>query len=309
MIVGILTWQFRALSAAFTFPLAAAVVFSLSYFGVSLPNWLPDLTGTEELIGVTSILMGLLLFAEGLLMRLNAGKQTSARFIRTPRGLKAGAFFTKRVWLVPLFLLVPTGSLEAMGGWWPALALGSTSWSLILVPFVIGFQLTVVHDLPAPIIRQASQEIIWLSALVTVVAIAGYWAPYLFIAAFGLAFVGRIYFALKTRAICRHSGYHFMNRDHGVMVVDIIPGTPADKMGVVRGEMIQKINGETVTNEIELYEALQKNRAHCKLAVLNHQGEVRFVQRALHEGQHHQLGIIMVEDRLRHLERDQAKAT
>lgn len=47
----------------------------------------------------------------------------------------------------------------------------------------------------------------------------------------------------------------------------------------------------------EFYKALQKNRAYCKLEVLNSEGEVRFVQGALFEGDHHELGILTVEDR------------
>ncbi|WP_167578645.1 PDZ domain-containing protein [Jeotgalibacillus proteolyticus] len=306
MLLGLITWQFRALSPALLIPLAAGGLYALYYFNVTLPSWAPELPEEAGLIGTISIIMGLLLFAEGLLITLNAGKKTSARFIRTPRGLKAGAFFTQRLWLVPLFLLVPMGSLEGLGGWWPVFTFGSFSFSLIAVPFVIGFQLTVVHDLPAPVIRKAGQEVIWLSTLVTVLAIAGYFAPYLFIAAFSVAFIGRIYLALKLRALCRRSGYHFMNKERGVMVVDVIPGTPADKLGIVRGELVSKINGESVRDEREFYKALQKNRVHCKLEVLNHQGEIRFMQRALHEGQHHLLGIIMVEDRMRSYTSDSA---
>jgi len=306
MALGILTWQFRALTPALLMPLAAGILYILSVTEPPMPSWLPAIEVSTGLIGLTGIVMGLLIFAEGLLIRLNASKHSSPRFIQTPRGLKAGAFFTKRLWLVPLFLLVPTGSLEAMGGWWPAMTVGSTSWSLIAVPFVIGFQLTVVHDLPEPIIRHASQEVMWLSAFVTMLAVAGFWAPYLFIAAFVIAFGGRIYLALKLRAICRHSGYYFMNKNHGIIVVAVIPGTPADKMGIGRGEMVQKVNGVSVNNERDFYGALQKNRAHCKLEVLNHQGEIRYVQRALHEGQHHQLGIIMVEDRMKQYSFDSA---
>ena len=42
------------------------------------------------------------------------------------------------------------------------------------------------------------------------------------------------------------------------------------------------------------YEALQQNRAHCKLEVLDVNGQIRFVQRALYEGDHHELGILFV---------------
>ncbi|KIL42944.1 PDZ domain-containing protein [Jeotgalibacillus campisalis] len=310
MLISIVSWQFRILSPGLVMPVAAGLLYALFAFELTMPDWdwaaFLEIPAEAGLIGLTSIIMGLLLFAEGLLIRLNAGKKTSPRIIRTSRGLKAGAFFTKRLWLVPLFLLVPAGSLEGAGGWWPVFTYNGSSWAIFAVPFILGFQLTVVHDLPERIIKQTSQEILWLSALVTVLGAAGFWAPYLFIASFAAAFAGRIFIALRTRAICRHSGYHFINKEKGVMIVDIIPGTPAEKMGLQRGEVIQKLNGILVRDERELYAALQKNRAHCKLEVLDFQGEIRFVQRALYEGQHHQLGIIMVEDRIRHFSSDSA---
>ncbi|MEW9502129.1 PDZ domain-containing protein [Jeotgalibacillus marinus] len=306
MLMAIVTWQFRVLSAALLAPLAAGILFLLPMVPWDMPSWIPSESLDLAAIGVTSVIMGVLLLAEGLLMKWNAGKGTSPRFIRTPRGMKAGAFFTKRLWFVPLFLLVPTGNLGEMAGWWPVMTVGSTSWSLLLVPFVLGFQLTIVHDLPTPIIRQASQQVIWLSTLVTMLAVAGWWAPYMWLAAFAVAFGGRIYLIIKTRELCRHSGYHFINRNQGIMVVDIIPNTPAHKMGLSRGEIVQKVNGIKVKDESELYGALQKNRAHCKLEVLGQNGEIRFVQRALHDGQHHQLGIIMVEDRMRQYAPDSA---
>jgi S1-C subfamily serine protease len=62
------------------------------------------------------------------------------------------------------------------------------------------------------------------------------------------------------------------------------------------GEIVSKVNGTIVHNEAEVYEALQRNRAHCKLEVLDVNGQVRFVQRALYEGDHHELGILFVQD-------------
>ncbi|KIL49964.1 PDZ domain-containing protein [Jeotgalibacillus soli] len=306
MMLGALTMQFRVLSAALIIPAAGLIMLLLPY----LPWNLSILSGYETIqysaLGVTSVVMGILLFAEGLLIKWNASKKSSPRFIKTPRGLKAGAFLTKRMWLVPLFLLIPSGALGEMAGWWPVMTIGTTTWSLIIVPFILGFQLTVVHDVPAPVIRQASKGIIWLGAFVTALAAAGWWAPYIWIAAFAIAFFGRIYLALKIRAVCRQSGYHFINRDRGIIIVDVLPGTPAEQMGLFCGEIVQKINGELVKDEGEFYRALQKNRAHCKLEVVGHNGEIRYVQRALHEGQHHQLGIIMVEDRMRQYESDSA---
>ncbi|MBM7580096.1 PDZ domain-containing protein [Jeotgalibacillus terrae] len=294
MILFTVTGQFRLLSAGFIFPIAFISMNTMSYFNVTLPEWAPSLPQTFVAAGV---LMGLLLIAEGLLIQINAVKQTSPRLVKTPRGMKAGAFFTKRIWLVPLLVPIPEGLISG-AGWWPLLSVGD-SYSLMILPAVLGYQLTVVHDLPQSILKVNAAQVIWLGALTSVLAAGSIWAPYLIIASFAIAFAGKVFIMLKTRKVCRRSGYHFINGDKSVMIIDVLPGTPAAKMGLLRGEMIHKVNGQIVSNEREFYQAVQKSRAHCKLEVLNHAGEVRYTQAALYEGQHHQLGLILIEDRKR----------
>ena len=87
------------------------------------------------------------------------------------------------------------------------------------------------------------------------------------------------------------------------MILGIIPDAPASKMTLQVGELITKVNGVAVQNEKIFYEALQKNRAHCKLEVLDTNGEVRFVQRALYEGDHYELGILFVQDERKYEEK------
>lgn len=81
------------------------------------------------------------------------------------------------------------------------------------------------------------------------------------------------------------------------MILGVLPESPASKMALQVGELITKVNGTSVYDEKGLYEALQRNRAHCKLEVLDVNGQVRFVQRALYEGDHHELGILFVQEK------------
>lgn len=80
------------------------------------------------------------------------------------------------------------------------------------------------------------------------------------------------------------------------MILGILPESPADKMALEVGELVTKVNGMNVNDEKTFYEALSRNRAHCKLEVLDTNGQIRFVQRALYEGDHHELGILFVQD-------------
>jgi hypothetical protein len=51
-----------------------------------------------------------------------------------------------------------------------------------------------------------------------------------------------------------------------------------------------------LNNQEDLHAALRLNPAFCKLEVLNYSGESKFLQRAIYDGDHHQLGMILVPD-------------
>ncbi|MDY0405108.1 hypothetical protein P5G51_006575 [Virgibacillus sp. 179-BFC.A HS] len=54
------------------------------------------------------------------------------------------------------------------------------------------------------------------------------------------------------------------------------------------------MHGRPVASEAAFYQALQINGAFVKLTVLDTSGEMRFVQGALYENDHHELGLIFV---------------
>src|SRR5690625_6909503 len=74
--------------------------------------------------------------------------------------------------------------------------------------------------------------------------------------------------------------------DGSLKVLAIIPGTPADRLQLLVGETIAKVNGQTVRSTDEFYAAVQASGASFKLDVLDDAGEVRFVQSAIYEGDH-----------------------
>jgi S1-C subfamily serine protease len=108
--------------------------------------------------------------------------------------------------------------------------------------------------------------------------------------------VGREIITIRQRINDNAAAFYFSKRDQGLMILGILPHSPAEKMNLQVGEMIMKVNGQAVKTVEEFYEALQKNGAFCKLEVIGYNGEIRFVQGALYVGEHHELGILFVQD-------------
>ena len=182
--------------------------------------------------------------------------------------------------------------------WWPVFNMGEQiTVTPIFVPFVFGYSQLVQSALPSQAIKESGAKVIGLGIFILAVAIGSVWLPLLSIVAAALAILGREMLYYSDRAAKTSTSFYFTNKDNGVFILGVIPASPADKMGLQVGEVITKVNGKQVRSESELYEALQTNRAHCKLEVLDTNGEVRLVQKAVYEGEHHELGILFVQDK------------
>lgn len=302
------------LIAAFTFlwslstnirMVSPAYTVGASFFAIIIlaeNNWsIPLFSKTFQSIGEKVypsivVVLSLLLIAEGVLIFKNGSRATSPKLKRSRRGQNVGVHEAKRIWMLPLFLLIPGGALHLPFDWWPAFHLGTENYSLILVPFAIGFHQQIQGMLPKEAVQLHGRRVIVLGVLTTILSIAGYWFPLISIGVAAFAVIGRETIVLLQRMKDDSLPFYFSKKNNGLMIIGIIPESPADKMELKVGELISKANGVVIRDENTLYEALQKNRAHCKLEVLDIKGEVRFVQRALYEGDHYELGILFVQD-------------
>lgn len=250
----------------------------------------------DKVFPSVAILLALLMIGEGVLISRNGGTGTSPKLTKSKRGQIVGIHEVKRLWMVPVFLLIPGEVLEPPFAWWPVFEMGDNLYSLMLVPFGIGFQQQIQGMLPEDAVRRYGGQVLAVGLLVLAIAVAGYWYPIASIAAAAAAIIGREAIALVQRMRDDNRPFYFAKQNHGVMILGVIPGSPAERMGLQVGELITKVNGSAVNDEQNLYEALQRNGAHCKLEVLDTNGQIRFVQRALYEGDHHELGILFVQD-------------
>ncbi|MFJ8257688.1 PDZ domain-containing protein [Peribacillus asahii] len=298
-----LTFQFRFLSPAYTFSLTLFIVFFIYQQNVRLPIWNEYFEQLEKAIYPTlAILLGLLLIAEGFIIQRNGAKIITPQFTVSKRGQTIGLYASRRIWLLPMFVFIPGGDLAAPFTWYPIFSIGEAQIAPIVLPVIIGFTQNVQGTIPEQAVKAHGKQVVSLGFFMTVLALLSYWYPVLAIVTAILALVGRelIYYLQKTADDKRP--FYFSQSAKGVKILGVIPHTPADKMGLEKGEIISKINGVVVKTEAQLYQALQKNRAHCKLEVIGNNGEMRLVQRALFEGEHYELGLLFVESQLKDLQ-------
>jgi hypothetical protein len=296
--IGLIFYIFHFLS-----PIVLAALSVATLFLMDVQNWSFQLFGMtiggidvfEGAALTATLAAGLLLIAESMLIKKYGMEYASPILEKSKRGLSGVAFFSKKLWLLPIFLLVPGDVIQAYAPWWPQFSLGHDQFSLVLFPVVIGFQQMTRRSLPLYTYPKLSRAVLLLGELVIIGGLVGFFYP---IVAFMTLLVGAfcrlmISFLYKVRE--RRDVYAVSAKSHGVMIVAVLPDSPAEKMGLKTGEVIRKVNGMPVHNELELYKAIQINAAHCKLEVLDHQNELRLTQHVVYSKDHYRIGLLVAE--------------
>lgn len=296
-IIFILTLNFKLTSPIYYALIAFLGLFLIHYFWpsfeyrgwqVSQVDFLGPLTVTIPVVA------GLLLIAEGCLIYKYGGRHTSTYLIETKRGLKAGVFKAKKLWLLPILFLVPGDMIGAYLPYWPQFTLGESAFTFIPVPIVIGFSQVIRSKFPNVLAPQIGRAVIVTGIIVTAVGGAAVWMPILGVTALIAGAVARLGISIAVSIRERNGQFVLAPQSKGLTIVGILPDSPSEKMGLLPGEAIQSINGQAVKNEKELYRAIQLNAAHCRLQIIDRAGEVRLLQQVLYHHDHYRLGLLVV---------------
>jgi hypothetical protein len=256
-----------------------------------------------EPISIPSLLavVVILHLVEAILVRKHAPRSATPLFFEGKRGKLIGGYHMQSFWPVPLILLVPmTGGAVGTGALpWMTLIGGDLwqlGWAFLPFPIVMGFAGKTITDLPADKVKRNSNLLIAYSLIVLLLAVCAYIWPIVTIGASLLTMVLHELLVWLDRWFETQKEPRFVHTERGLTILAVLPGSPADELGLKAGEVIAKVHGIPVRTKEKLHEALRTNPAFCKLEVLNLQGESKFVKRAIFEGDHHQLGVILAPD-------------
>lgn len=292
-----LTFRVRLLSPAFVLPIVFILLFILAdrTFDLPLLGEVSFWTNSDMLFHIF-LLFTLLLIAEGLCIRYFSWKNTSPRLFLSARGKYIGGHETQRLWAIPIFMLVPNGAIPSFMEWPFFPVMTEDSYSLVLVPFFIGFQLLVKSTTPKEALQQVGNRVLLLGILMLLVAVGGYFYSLILIIGAFLMLLLREAIFVAHKLADEGKASLFRLRERGVIVLGILPDSPAEKLGIKIGEVIMNVNDVEVSRPMQFYEALQKKAASCKLEVVDFNGEVRILQTALYDGEHHELGVLLVKE-------------
>lgn len=243
-----------------------------------------------------AILLGLFLLAEALLTRRVKRDETYPGLQIGDRGEWIGVHHIRKLSMIPFFILVPAGTLTSIAPFWPYFSIGGESYSIVLIPFLIGFDHVSRGRHPNESAKKMARAVGLLALIVLIIAAGSIYITWLSVISIIVGILGKELINGLYRVKEKQHLPYFYNQKQGVVVLAVIPGSSADRIGIKPGEMIKKVNGLPIEDEVSFYQSLQIGGAFFKLDVIDDNGEVRFVQSALYEGEHHELGIIFVKE-------------
>ncbi|MEK5230829.1 PDZ domain-containing protein [Lysinibacillus sp. FSL K6-0232] len=299
-VVALILYCVNALSPILTIGIATAIVWAMFYYNFTFSWWKISLEGIDVMEGAIvaiTILAGLSVIAEGLLIRRAALKVATPCVEKTKRGMQAIVYRTRNVWVLPILFVMPGDRIVAALPYWPQFTIGENSFALVLFPLVIGFSKLIRKNLPALVLPKIGRSVLLLGQLILIGGLAAYFEPLIALVTLALGAIIRISISMYYAWQDKTDHYAVAPSTKGAVIAAVLPDSPAEKMGLLAGECIRKVNGVAIFTENELYEALQLNAAHCRLEVLDRNNEIRLTQHVIYSNDHYRIGLLLAEPR------------
>jgi|SRR5690625_4415881 len=283
--------RFSLLSASYTIGITYLLILLSPLLLENQSYMTPDLFANVNVLSLL-VLLGVFLLVEAVLLVRLKRNDAFPELTLSDRGIWIGQLRLKKMSLIPFFVLIPHGLISSFAPYWPSISIGEEKYGLLLFPFIIGFDHIVKGSLPQVAAKRLAKSIGLLGVIVIAIAIGGIYVAWLSLVGIIVAILGKEYINYRHRRKDQAEHPYFNQIDGDLKILAIIPGSPADRLDLLVGETIAKVNGRRVRSIDEFYAAVQASGASFKLDVLDDAGEVRFVQSAIYEGDHHKLGIL-----------------
>lgn len=298
--LALLLFFINALSPIYTMGLATLAMWLMYHYNWTFSWWKISLEGVNLLDGsiiTITVLAGLSVIAEGILIRRTAMKVTTPRVEKTKRGMQAIVYRSRNVWILPIFFVIPGDIIPVDFPYWPQFTLGESTFALVLFPLVIGFSKLTRKELPTVQLPKIGRAVLILGQLILIGGLVAALEPFIGLITLAIGAVIRIiitiYYALQDKTDI----YAVAPNSKGAIIAAVLPDSPAEKMGLLAGECIRKVNGQAIFSENDLYEALQLNAAHCRLEVIDRNNEIRLTQHVIYSNDHYRIGLLLAEQR------------
>ncbi|WP_395318003.1 PDZ domain-containing protein [Fructilactobacillus frigidiflavus] len=253
-------------------------------------NFLPEHTSMNmDFLALITVMMVL----QYLFLKLNVKSFVSPIIQKNVRGNKVASYLFDKLTVVPLVLFVPGDLFTSTSAFWPIFKIFGVKLSILVVPVLIGFNFKFLGQMSEKTLKKITKAIgwlVWLSLGLTLDAFL--WKNALFDLAAVLLIGLSYWLVLHYYKKVDQKDTQVEQSVDGIRVLGVKANTPASKMNLKIGDLIQEVNGQPVRNENQLYQALQNNPTYCRLKIKNRDGRLELKETAIFADAPHEIGIV-----------------
>lgn len=250
-------------------------------------------------------------FMESILMWLDGNRGATPVFMKQDDEI-VGAFIMQRFWIIPIILYFFMGSgisnlsdVLATPNWWPLIKspqLGDLAKDAIFMatPLIamLGYSDFAVTTTVENKVKRTS---IGLSAFSLILLVLSYLATKFYI----FNYVAALFAPLAHEGLILFERYREKNgeplykkSDEGIVVLDTIPLSPAESMGIRPGEIIIKINNKIVKKIDDADEIFNEYPSFLWVEVIGIDGKRKILEFRDYKNSIRELGIITIPENM-----------
>ncbi len=215
-------------------------------------------------------LVAILHLVESILILLSGHQDPLPVYIRNQAGRVVGAFNLQKFWPIPLAVMMIVmgtaqqlpGELMQMPEWWPLIRpWGITSdqnvmYQILPVVAALGYGELAVTCLPRERTKRSSWHLALYSLILLGLAVTASHYPQLSILPALFSPLGHELIIFLGRRDELQGKPRFVPPSSGVMVLDVLKGSPADRAGIRSGDVIRSVGDLPVNSRYDLAQAL-----------------------------------------------------
>lgn len=257
-------------------------------------------------VSALMIIIAIMHLIEAILMFVDGHRGAVPVFMKH-RGKIVGGFVMQRMWIIPiLFFILASGSQidgqsVATPSWWPLFGpdmsrqmLRNSIFGAIPLLAMLGYSDFSIATPVIQKVRRSSRQLICYSIILLILALLSYKIYILKYIAAIFAVIGHealiIFERYKESTGAPIWGY----AEDGVIVVDTIPNSHAERIGIKSGDKLVSINNKPVKSIEDILNVLSEYLNYIWIDVVNFKGEKRIIEFPNYKENVKELGIITV---------------
>lgn len=252
------------------------------------------------------IIVAIMHLIESILMWIDGHRGAVPVFMKH-KGKLVGGFVMQRLWIIPILFFILAGSSDVSGqtvatpSWWPMFGPNMSRHDLQNAIFgaypllaMLGYNDFSVSTPVIEKVRRTSTGLFSFSIILLILAMVSY-------KIYAFKFIAALFAPIAHEALILRERYKestgkpiWRFAEDGVIVVDTIPHSPAEKIGIKSGDKLVGINNNPIKTIEDVINIMSNYFNYMWIDVVNLKGEKRLIEFANYQGRIKELGIITV---------------